>query len=360
MTETIKERLIKLADLGETDAEALFQAEADLDAIADKARKIAAEAGDDVSTKTGQDAIRSTAAALGSLKQALDKKGKEAKDSYQRKVTAIDAGRSRLKGRLQLAQDTVRKPLTDLEEAERKRAEEQIAIFHEMEDMANIPLGSGLDLIDQREARLAELRGINDWGDRGEEASSLLAALKTIFEKGRGEIQQQLDQAEELRQAKVREAEQQRLRDERAEKDRQELEQLRSEKLEADRQAKQALEAQEAAEAEAQRQKQAALEIARQAEEAEARRAKEYEEAERRRNQEIAEAEARHIAEEKAAAEQAEKQRLEAEQQAEKLRTVAQSEVVTDIIGLDSQDAEGVAAAIVAGDIRHVRFEVAA
>lgn len=78
----------------------------------------------DVSTKKGQDEIRSFAHKIARSKTALDNIGKELKASIMEQPKLIDAERRRVRELLEGWQEQIRRPLTELEEAEKARIAE--------------------------------------------------------------------------------------------------------------------------------------------------------------------------------------------------------------------------------------------
>lgn len=75
----------------------------------------------DITTKEGQATCRSLAAKIAKAKTAIDKAGKEKKDEFTVFTKRIDEDRNLAKNRMQYLQDTIRQPLTAMEEAEKNR-----------------------------------------------------------------------------------------------------------------------------------------------------------------------------------------------------------------------------------------------
>lgn len=105
-----------------------------LTAIEKEARALVA----DVSTKKGRDAIRSNAAKVARAKAAIERTGKELADQQKKIPKLIDASRKRSREFLESLQVEIRAPLTDWEEAEKRRVAElesrlnaitQLAVF---------------------------------------------------------------------------------------------------------------------------------------------------------------------------------------------------------------------------------------
>lgn len=261
----------------------------------------------DISTAAGRDAIASFAYKIARSKTAIDDMGKELKAEWKAKCDAIDGERKRIRDRLDELKEEVRRPLTDWEDAEKKRVadhEEAIASIPEAPDYGINETAA--EIAD----RLAQLknRPARDWQEFSARASMVLNA--------------EIERTETLlARAQKREA------------DAAELERLRAE-AEARAAKEREEQAARAAEEERKRIAEEAASAEREKAEAAARAAAEAAETERRRIEaEKAEAERRAAqaerdriaAEERAklAAEQAERDRLAAAEKAERDRIEA-------------------------------------
>jgi len=78
----------------------------------------------DMSTRKGRDACRSLAAEIASAKQNLDKLGFALTETSREFVAGVNAERKLIKERMQALQDTVRAPLTEIEEREAREERE--------------------------------------------------------------------------------------------------------------------------------------------------------------------------------------------------------------------------------------------
>lgn len=115
----MSKELIIIADL----TPAIFTEKKALDSVVEDIKKRVANFNADVKTNKGRDEIRSFAHKIAQSKTALDNLGKDCKEEWKKRVDLIDAERKRVKETMQDLQDSVRKPLTDWEEAEEKRIE---------------------------------------------------------------------------------------------------------------------------------------------------------------------------------------------------------------------------------------------
>lgn len=78
----------------------------------------------DISTKAGREAVASLAYKVARSKTALDKMGKDLGENHYKSWKAITAERARIETELDALRDEVRKPLTDWENAEKKRVDD--------------------------------------------------------------------------------------------------------------------------------------------------------------------------------------------------------------------------------------------
>ena len=115
---------------------ALFQ-EDGCDPIIAGLKKKASEFKGDITTSKGRDEIRSFARKFSSAKVYMDKLGKKLSDDYRAKIAPINAERNKIEVCCNELRDQVRKPLTDWEDAEKKRVadiEERITFIGESID----------------------------------------------------------------------------------------------------------------------------------------------------------------------------------------------------------------------------------
>ena len=77
----------------------------------------------DVTTYSGRERIASVAYSIGKAKNFLDKMGKDLTEDWQKKTKVVNAERKIAWDELEALQKEVRQPLTDFEEAEKKRVE---------------------------------------------------------------------------------------------------------------------------------------------------------------------------------------------------------------------------------------------
>jgi colicin import membrane protein len=141
-----------------------------LDQLIENYRNRALSFKGDISTKTGRDEIRSYAASIGKDKAQLERLGKQSVEDLQKTVKAVTAERMRGVAALQEIQDTVRKPLTDWEDAEKTRtADHEAAIASislRMELVDNIDVHE----IERRIAEIIEIGKSRNWEEFSQRA----------------------------------------------------------------------------------------------------------------------------------------------------------------------------------------------
>jgi colicin import membrane protein len=248
----------------------------------------------DISTKAGREAVASLAYKVARSKTALDKMGKELGETHYKSWKAITSERARIETELDALRDEVRKPLTDWENAEKKRIDDHeaaIAAIMRHTDICEVEasshaIGARIDSLESMPPR--------DWQEFAKRAAEATAAT-----------QQKLALA--LSGATRRETE-------RAELERFRAEQVASEQKERDNLI--AAEAAERARAEAE------TKAKREAEEAAVKAEAERNRVEQERTEAIARAE-RAEADKKAAAAKAEQDAREAAEAAERNRLAA-------------------------------------
>lgn len=130
----------------------VFSTPKGLDAIIDKFEAEVKTIDRDVSTGKGRDNIRSIAFKLAKLKNALDKMGRDLTEEQRTVIAAVNAERSRAWDRMEALQESVRKPLTDWENAEKGRVAAHEAGIAEIEALAAF---DAVPTTEQIEARLA-------------------------------------------------------------------------------------------------------------------------------------------------------------------------------------------------------------
>lgn len=286
----------------------IFSEKEEMDKVIGDIKKTVSEFKPDMSTVKGRKEIASLAYKVAQSKTFLDNSGKELTAQAREKIDLINAERNRVVGELQDIQDSVRKPLTDWENAEKDRVaghEDQLgrmsfltsdAISLDIKELKNCL--SSLDSLYDRDWQEFKDRAAND------------------YEVVKNKLTEFLNKAVK------------------AEEERQELERLRkeaAEREEKDREERIAREAAETAKREAEEK------AAREAAEAEAKAQAEREEIERKAKQEREAAEAAKLeAERKAKAEQEESERLkrDAEERAiaaEKAKKEAEEEAARQV-----------------------------
>lgn len=116
-----------------------------------------------VDTKKGQDAIRSFAAKIGSSKVAVEKLGKDCNADLNKQVKATTAVRQEVVKSLQEMQEAIRKPLTELENAEKARVEAHNNGINQISKSGDYHLQNWQDLsVEDMQAQLVEISAMSD------------------------------------------------------------------------------------------------------------------------------------------------------------------------------------------------------
>lgn len=324
----------------------------------------------DVSSAKGRAAIKSFAYKITQTKTAVDDAGKKLTEEWRAKTNAVNESRREVKAKLSEMAEAVRKPLTDWEVAEEKRAQECRDKIQWMRSAKNVFIEDTSENVRERGKAVYETELTPEqYGDllaeaqavKDETIQSLKASLARLVkeEEDRAELArlQQAEQERLAREAAEREAEEQRRRE--VEEARlAEERRIKTERLEAERIER----AQQEAADRAKREAEEAAERDRLAEQQriEAERAEEQRkhnealEAERQRAQEAEQREAERIAREQQ--EEAERAAREADQEHRaNVKNAARDALIAT--GASNALATKIVLAILAGDIPAVRLE---
>ncbi|GAA4493635.1 hypothetical protein [Pseudaeromonas paramecii] len=287
-----------LAVIEPANALALFSDRTGLDSLLTDIRQQATSLVPDLTTAKGRKEIASIAHAVARTKTYLDGIGKELTDQYKEIPKRIDGTRKELRDTLDALRDEVREPLNRWEAEQKAREEALAARLARIDELGNLPTQSPHPgpTVEQLTSYLTELEQTaidSTWEDKA--AMAAVARDAAIVK-----VKQALTARQQYDEQQA------------------ELERLRAEQAKRDQEERDRRIAEEAAQAEAQRQEQARLDAQRREQEALAReeQARQAAELAEQRRQE-AEANAQRQAQEAAArAAEQERQRIEAEQQA--------------------------------------------
>lgn len=324
----------------------------------------------DTSTAKGRAAIKSFAFKIVQTKTAVDDAGKKLTEEWRQKTNAVNESRREVKQELTDLAVSVRKPLTDWEEAEKKRIEECNEVIQWMKSAKNVFIEDTSEDVRARGAKVYETEiTAEKYGDLFAEAEAVKAetieSLKTSLarltreEADRAELAR-LKQAEEerlAREAEEREAEERRKQEEEAAK-REEENRIAAEQAEQERIAKAEQEAADKArrEAEEEAEQARAAEQKRIDDENAEKERKHQEElaAERKRAEDLERENAEREAEERRVREETERRQKDVEH-----RTLIKSQVKAGLIaaGVNEKTAVKVVLAILAGDIPNLKME---
>ncbi|MPZ36640.1 MAG: hypothetical protein GEU95_01030 [Rhizobiales bacterium] len=172
----------------------------------------------DPATKEGREAIKSLAYKIARTKTGLDDLGKEHVAELKRKAGVIDADRKTLRDTLDKLRDDVRKPVDDWEAAEQERIDRHVAALDALSKIAQFdgPEPS----LDEIDAAILALQGIYElaWDeDFAERAAQLKERARITLTALRDTTVRRDAEKAELAQLRAEQAERQRLADEAAE-----------------------------------------------------------------------------------------------------------------------------------------------
>lgn len=293
----------------------------------------------DVSTEKGRKEIASLAYKVTRSKTAIDAAGKKLNEEARAQIGKVDAQRRKIRDELDALAAEVRQPLTEYEEAEKKRVAEAQGILDRIKEFADVSVDDGSAYIAHYVAKVESIvidpeifPGLLELQKAQSAKANAIEMLAQCLARAR---QHEADQAE-LARLRAEQEERERAEREAAEK-------AEAERLEQDRREREA--------AELKAREEAAAERARQEEQRKAREAIEAAEAEARAVKEKAEREER----ERQAA--IERTRREEEERAadRKHRSNVMSAAKTAIMtcGADEETAKKIVLAIVAGEVPH-------
>lgn len=305
----------------------------------------------DITTAKGRGEIASLAYKVTRTKTAIDAAGKKLNEDARAKINAVDAQRRKIREELDLLAETVRKPLTDWETAEKEREE------HADRELAQIIELSrpGFDEpSDEIKARLADLMAMHlepeihrdNYADNREKLETAIASVNAEYNRA---LKAEADASELARLRAEQEARDQAEAEAKRAEEQAERDRIAREKAEAEYKANVEREAERARLAEAEKariereriEREAAAKIA--AAEAEARAVKEKAEREERERQEAIE----HTKREEAA------RQADREHRGKIMRDA--KEAIMEH-GPDEDTAKKIVLAIVAGEIPNTRI----
>ncbi len=193
-----------------------------VDAVLDKLERDVRATPTDISTKAGRAAVSSLAHKVARSKTALDELGKNLVADWKARSAAVDADRRRVRERLDSLRDEVRRPLTEWEDAERRRVEGHERMLAEIESFTRFtaaePTAEAVAL------RVAQLNKVIDtpreWHEFAKRAADTTAAMKaTLLASYDVAIRREAERDELARLRKGAEERAQRERDERLQRE---------------------------------------------------------------------------------------------------------------------------------------------
>ena len=182
----------------------------------------------DITTAKGRKEIASHAHAVAKSKTFLDKAGKILADEYNAKLKPINGQRKLLRDELDLLKESIRKPLTDWEDAQKERQEKFESILELMRIEQDFLTYQAPEIVAQRLSQVKEILIDESFAEYKEKAEELKpAAIKAL----------------EQRLKELKDLEQKRLEEEQKQKELEEKQRIEREKLIAENARKEAIEA---------------------------------------------------------------------------------------------------------------------
>lgn len=355
--------------VAETLSAATVYAPGAVDAMLEKLERDVRAVHTDVSTRDGRAAISSLAFKVSRSKTALDELGKNLVADWKARSALVDADRRRVRERLDALRDEVRRPLTEWEDAERRRVEGHEAALLKLVEYARFDTYEpDAERIADRLARFNELPP-REWHEFSKRATDTTAQVRASLQASHAAaVRREAERAELLKLRKEAEERTQRERDDRLQ--REAAEQARATAEAAAREAARVQAAREAAERARIDRERVAAEEARLKAEAAERKARrdaedaaeiarierlELEEKAQRDAEAAVEAERRRAADERATAE-AEQVRRETD---EKHKKQVHDEIAAELArrGYTVKQARTIVDVLATGGVPHVRIE---
>ena len=167
-----------------------------LNEVTEKIRSMASDLPSDMAVKKNRDAVASFAYRIARLKTTVDKTGADLKAEYVEIPKKIDATRRQYKDAFESLQHEVRKPVTDWEEAEKKRVADLQARLDGLQAMTQVGDAPALEI--RSTIELIETLDIgDDWQEFQAEGKHQKAkALETLREALASAERREAEQAE--------------------------------------------------------------------------------------------------------------------------------------------------------------------
>lgn len=218
---TKKTETTDLIVLETLNAKDIFSGEGEKDGVQELLTKVKAMAVPelDPDTKEGREELRSLAYKIAQTKTGVDKLGKDYVAELKKVTSAVDAQRRTWREQMEALQESVRKPLTDFENAEKERVAKHNAQIDFMRNAVNFDFEPTSKDVSDRLVKVEEAYG-HEFEEFEKQAETVYQnTIGRLGEKLAAIIKAEKD-AEELARLKAAEAE--RLEKERIEKIRQE------------------------------------------------------------------------------------------------------------------------------------------
>jgi chromosome segregation ATPase len=148
--------------LGDKSAADVFESKDELNALLDEVKKAQEEAGSDISTEDARKALVSLAAKVTRTKTALDEAGKASTETARKLVETVNARRRVVRERLEHAAEAIRAPVTKFELDEQERQTRFQKLLDQVVGARTVLIGTSADEVERRINELRDLPTPND------------------------------------------------------------------------------------------------------------------------------------------------------------------------------------------------------
>ena len=160
----------------------------------------------DVSIPKDKARIISLSARVAKAKVKLDEMGADLTEEHRAVVTAVNADRKTMRDDLDAFKVEVRKPVTDLENAEKVRVAAHEAVIHQIEELGKMDRPLNLDEIEARAAQVSILAD-RDWQEFKQRATGAKVMAMEALSEAQDRALESIRLREELERLRAAEAE---------------------------------------------------------------------------------------------------------------------------------------------------------
>ncbi len=151
----------------------------------------------DISTEKGREEIKSAAYKVAKLKRDVERQADKLKEDAQKTIKSINDGKKKALEKMQELQDEIRKPVTDMENAEAKRIKQREDWIASITGMAEIPFDAPINLISERIKNLENYADY-DWQEFKNRATMSISVTRDALTGALARRQKEIDDAAEI------------------------------------------------------------------------------------------------------------------------------------------------------------------